>query len=127
MQTKRDRTLAYELMLEVAAVPRAERARIMVGAEQFFVHGWPINHFTVGMAARAGMGLIPPVYEGLGSEGRYFEAMRPGPDAVESICQVPPLDGVAPDKSTIESAEASGADAASGINTGEHGSVVSQA
>jgi hypothetical protein len=98
MQTKRNRTLAYELMLEVAAVPLGERAVIMIGAEQFFDHGWPINHFTVGMAARAGMGLVPPIYEGLGSEGHYFEAMRPGPDATESVCQVTALDSVGPDE-----------------------------
>jgi hypothetical protein len=88
MEAKKRRTRAYELMLEVAAVPLAERAVIMIGAERFFDHGWPINHFTVGMAARAGMGLVPPTYEGLGSEGRYFEAMRPGPDAAEFICEL---------------------------------------
>ena len=74
METRRKRTLAYELMLDVAAVPLAERADIMLGAEQFFAHGWPINHFTVGMAARAGMGLVPLIYEGLGSEGRCAPA-----------------------------------------------------
>jgi hypothetical protein len=84
METRRKRTLAYELMLDVAAVPLAERAHIMLGAEQFFAHGWPINHFTVGMAARAGMGLVPPIYQGLGSEGRYFQAMRPRVDVVDS-------------------------------------------
>jgi len=98
VQTKRKRTLAYELMLEVAAVPLAERAEIMIGAEQFFDHGWPINHFTVGMAARAGMGLVPPIYEGLGSEGRYFEAMRPRADAAESNCQLSTPDSAAPDE-----------------------------
>jgi hypothetical protein len=98
MQTKRKRTLAYELMLEVAAVPRAERAQIMIGAEQFFDHGWPIDHFTVGMAARAGMGLVLPIYEGLGSEGCYFEAMRPRPDAAGTICQFTAPDSVAPDE-----------------------------
>ena len=84
METRRKRTLAYELILDVAAIPLAERAQIMLGAEQFFAHGWPINHFTVGMAARAGMGLVPPIYEGLGSEGRYFQAMRPRADAADS-------------------------------------------
>jgi hypothetical protein len=98
MQTKRKRTQAYELMLEVAAVPLAERAQIMIGAERFFDHGWPINHFTVGMAARAGKGLVPPIYEGLGSEGRYFEAMRPGPDAAESIGYRAVPDGAVPDE-----------------------------
>jgi len=88
MEAKSRRTQAYELMLEVAAVPLAERAVIMIGAEEFFDRGWPINHFTVGMAARAGKGLVPPIYEGLGSEGRYFETMRPRADAVESSCQI---------------------------------------
>ena len=115
MQTKRNRTLAYELMLEVAAVPRAERARIMVGAEQFFDHGWPINHFTVGMAARAGMGLVPPIYEGLGSEGHYFEAMKSRPDAAECSCQFTAPDSVEQSASTIELSEEAGADLASGI------------
>ena len=115
MQTKRKRTLAYELMLEVAAIPLAERAVIMIGAEQFFDHGWPINHFTVGMAARAGMGLVPPIYEGLGSEGHYFEAMRARPDAIESISQPTTPDGGASNVSTIEPAEKAGAVAASGI------------
>jgi hypothetical protein len=98
METKRKRTQAYELMLEVAAVPLGERGQIMIGAEQFFDHGWPINHFTVGMAARAGLGLVPPVYEGLGSEGHYFEAMKPPTDAVESVCQFPTPHGVGPDE-----------------------------
>ena len=96
MEVKRKRTQAYELLLEVAAIPLAERAQIMIGAERFFDKGWPINHFTVGMAARAGVGIIPPIYEGLGSEGRYFQAMRIRTDAPESVCQLTIPDSVAP-------------------------------
>jgi len=88
MEAKRKRTRAYELMLEVAAIPFAERAQIMIGAERFFDQGWPINHFTVGMAAAAGMGTIPPIYEGLGSEGRYFQATRIRTDDAESACHI---------------------------------------
>jgi len=42
----------------------------------FFARGWPNNHFTVGMARRAGMGQVPPVYEGIGTEGHYFQSMK---------------------------------------------------
>jgi hypothetical protein len=48
-----------------------------MGAELCFDRGWPINHFTVGMVARAGNGLVPPVYEGLGSEERYYQTTKP--------------------------------------------------
>ena len=75
MQSKAERTREYELLLDAAGVPVRERAQIMIGAELFFERGWPIHHFTIGMAARAGMGQVPPIYEGLGSEGRYFETL----------------------------------------------------
>jgi hypothetical protein len=85
MERKRERTREYELLLEAAEVPLRERAQIMIGAERFFERGWPIHHFTIGMAARAGMGQVPPVYEGLGSEGRYFGTpMAPTPEVAES-------------------------------------------
>jgi len=73
MESKRKRTREYQLLLDAAEVPLAERDQIMIGAERFFERGWPIHHFTIAMAARAGMGQVPPIYEGLGSEGRYFE------------------------------------------------------
>jgi hypothetical protein len=59
-------------LVEAAGIPVGERAQIMIGAELFFQRGWPIHHFTIAMAARAGMGQVPPIYEGLGTEGRYF-------------------------------------------------------
>jgi len=105
MEAKKKRTRAYELLLEVAAVPPAERAQVMIGAERFFDQGWPINHFTVGMAARAGMGTIPPVYRGLGSEGRYFQTMRIRTDAAEFVCQLTTPDAVAPDINTVGSGD----------------------
>jgi hypothetical protein len=74
-------------MLERTDVPLADRAQVMMGAELFFDRGWPSNHFTVGMASQAGLGLIPPVYEGLGSEGRYFLTTMPSPPASELGCQ----------------------------------------
>ena len=67
----------YELMLELAAVPLPQRHQVILGAAVFFDRGWPNNHFTVSMAARAGDGLVPPVYEGLGSEDRYFQSTKP--------------------------------------------------
>jgi hypothetical protein len=77
----------YELMLEVAAVPLPQRHQMIAGAALFFNRGWPINHFTVSMAARAGYGLVPPVYEGLGSEERYFQSTKPATHASESFSQ----------------------------------------
>jgi len=72
MEGKMKQSRAYECMLELTAVPMEERCQIMKGAELFFARGWPNNHFTLGMASRAGLGLVPPVYEGIGSEGVYF-------------------------------------------------------
>jgi len=62
-------------MLQVMNVPVEERPQVMRGADLFFDRGWPSNHFTVGMAARAGAGLVPPVYEGFGSEAKYKALM----------------------------------------------------
>jgi len=76
MERRIRQSRAFEQMLEFTQVPLAERPQLMRGANVFFDRGWPNNHFTVGMAARAGMGLVPPVYEGLGSEGRYFQIMK---------------------------------------------------
>jgi hypothetical protein len=67
---------AYALMLTLTGVPISERRNVMTGASAFFDRGWPINHFTVGMAARAGMGLFPPVYNGVGSEELYFHSRK---------------------------------------------------
>jgi hypothetical protein len=73
MEGNVDQSRAYECMLEmITAVPIADRRQIMRGAELFFARGWPNNHFTVGMATRAGLGLVPPAYAGIGSEGLYF-------------------------------------------------------
>jgi hypothetical protein len=105
MEAKRKRTQAYELLLEVASVPLAERAQIMIGAELFFDQGWPINHFTVGMAARAGGGIIPPVYKGLGSEERYFHALRIRPNPAEYACHLTERNSVASDTRTGGSSE----------------------
>ena len=76
MEARTKQTKAYEWMLELMAVRLSQRNRIMRGAELFLQRGWPSNHFTVGMAARAGMGLVPPVYQGLGSEGHYFDLLK---------------------------------------------------
>jgi hypothetical protein len=72
MMKDKTQTQEYESLLNLAAVPLAQRPQIMSGAKLFFASGWPINHFTICMAARAGSGLVPPIYEGLGSEERHF-------------------------------------------------------
>jgi hypothetical protein len=76
MEGRTKQARAYAWMLELTEFPIAERSQAIRGAELFFDRGWPNNHFTVAMAARAGMGLVPPVYEGIGSEGRYFENIK---------------------------------------------------
>jgi hypothetical protein len=86
----------YEILVELAAVPLPQRHQAMMGAELFFNRGWPNNHFTVGMAARAGIGLVPPVYEGLGSEERYFQSSKPSSDIPESACQLTAPELIAP-------------------------------
>jgi len=73
MEDREKQTLAFAALLEYAQIPLSERPQVMRGAALFLSRGWPNNHFTVSMAARAGGGLIPPVYEGIGSEGRYFQ------------------------------------------------------
>ena len=118
MEAKKKKMQAYELLLEVAAIPLAERAQTMIGAGRFFDQGWPINHFTVGMAARAGMGTIPPVYRGLGSEGRYFQAMRIRTQPAESVCQPTTPDAVAPDTNTAGSGD-KGVESPCGIDTSD--------
>jgi hypothetical protein len=62
-------------MLDLMNIPQAERPQIMKGVDLFFDHGWPSNHFTVAMAARAGAGLTPFRYEGFVSESRYKKIM----------------------------------------------------
>jgi hypothetical protein len=69
-------TEAFSQMLELMKVPQAERPQVMKGVALFFDHGWPSNHFTVGMAARAGAGVEPFPYEGFGSEAKYKKMME---------------------------------------------------
>lgn len=71
MEDRVKQTEAFAQMLEVMNVPPAERPQVMRGVDLFFDCGWPSNRFTVGMAARAGAGLVPPVYHGFGSEAEY--------------------------------------------------------
>jgi len=63
-------------MLELIGLPFAECAQAIEGAAIFFDRGWPNSHFTVGMAKKAANGLIPPVYDGPGSEEQYFQTMK---------------------------------------------------
>jgi hypothetical protein len=95
MESKTKQEQAYEWMLALTDVPLAQRHNVMTGAAVFFDRGWPINHFTVGMAARAAMGVIPPVYNGIGSEGRYFQAMKDQSQVAESGCQLAAPDSTA--------------------------------
>jgi hypothetical protein len=75
MEDRVKQTEAFARMLETMNVPAAERPQVMRGVDLFFDRGWPSTHFTVGMAARAGAGLVPPVYEGFGSETKYKTLM----------------------------------------------------
>ncbi len=61
MEDREKQTEAFARMLEMLKVAAGERPQIMKGVAMFFDRGWPSNHFTVGMAARAGAGLIPPL------------------------------------------------------------------
>ena len=75
MEDRAKQTEAFAKILEMMNVPVADRPQMMRGVDLFFDRGWPSNHFTVGMAAQAGAGLIPPVYEGIGSEAKYKALM----------------------------------------------------
>ncbi len=75
MEDRVQQTEAFARMLETMNIPAAERPQVMRGVELFFDRGWPSNQFTVSMAARAGAGLVPPVYEGIGSEADYRALM----------------------------------------------------
>lgn len=75
MEDRTKQTEAFARMLELLKVPAAERPQVMRGANLFFDRGWPSSCFTVGMAARAGAGLVPPVYGGFGSEAKYKALM----------------------------------------------------
>jgi len=86
MDSKARQTHAYRCMLELTSIPLGKRRQIMRGAEVFFKRGWPNGHFTIDMASRAGMGLLPPAYEGLGSEGRYFYTLRAPAQAAPDDC-----------------------------------------
>ena len=80
MEDRAKQTEAFARMLELLKIPMEERPEVMRGVDLFFDRGWPSNHFTVGMAARAGAGLIPPIYEGPQSERKYKALM----DAADS-------------------------------------------
>jgi hypothetical protein len=71
MEDRIKQTEAFARILELMKVPIAERPEVMRGVDLFFDRGWPSSCFTAGMAARAGAGLIPPLYEGFGSEAKY--------------------------------------------------------
>ena len=76
MQSETSQLQGYERMLELNEIPLADRNQIVRGAELFLERGWPNHHFTLGMASRAGLGLVPPIYDGPGSEERYFQALQ---------------------------------------------------
>ena len=75
MEDRIEQTEAFARMLELMKVPAPERPQVMRGVDLFFDRGWPSNRFTVGMAARAGAGLVPPLYEEFGSEAKYKALM----------------------------------------------------
>jgi hypothetical protein len=82
MRDTTKQTQVYALMLALTTLPVAERQNVIRGAAVFFDRGWPSDHFTVGMAALAGMGLVPPIYGGIGTEELYFLSMQ---DRAESF------------------------------------------
>jgi hypothetical protein len=75
MEDRVKQTEAFARMLEIMNIPAAERTQVMRGVELFFDRGWSNNHFTVGMASRAGAGLVPAVYEGFDSQAKYMALM----------------------------------------------------
>lgn len=75
MEDRDQQTEAFARMLELMKVPLTDRPQVMRGVDLFFDRGWPSNHFTAGMAARAGAGLLPPLYEGPHSEAKYKALM----------------------------------------------------
>ena len=75
MEDRIKQTEAFARILELMKVPIAERPQVMRGVDLFFDHGWPTNRFRVGMAAHAGAGLVPPLYEGFSSEAKYKALM----------------------------------------------------
>jgi hypothetical protein len=83
MEDKVKQMQDFAQMLEVIQIPIAERPLVMMGVRMFFDRGWPKDHFTVGMAARAGSGHVPPIYDGIGSEERYFQTTKPSTQTAE--------------------------------------------
>jgi hypothetical protein len=86
--------LSFTQMLEHTQVQLEERPEVTRGACIFFDRGWPNNHFTVDMAARAGKGLVPPVYAGIGSEGSYFQMMKTPTVPIEPVWQFTAPDNI---------------------------------
>jgi hypothetical protein len=76
MEDIKQQTEAFAKMLETLVVPKEDRPEVMKGVALSFEYGWPSNHFTVGMAARAGAGLAPFQYEGPSSEAKYKKMME---------------------------------------------------
>ena len=70
MEDRVKQTEAFAQMLEMMNVPAAERPQVMRGVDLFFDRGWPSNHFTVGMAARAGAGLVASYIQWIWQRGR---------------------------------------------------------
>jgi hypothetical protein len=71
MGDKLKQTKDFAGKLEEMNIPPAERPQLMQGAGLFFDRGWPSNYVSVGWAARAVAGLIPPVYGGIDSANEY--------------------------------------------------------
>lgn len=75
MEDRAKQTEAFLRTLDLTQIPAAERPKIMRGVNHFFDRGWPSNFVTVGMAARAGDGLMPPKFQGPDSEAEYKARM----------------------------------------------------
>ena len=76
MGDKLKQTKDFAEKLEQMNIPLAERPQLMKGAELFFDRGWPSNYVSVGWAARAVAGLVPPVYGGINSVNEFTVLME---------------------------------------------------
>ena len=71
--------IAFNKIIDLIVVTKAEREDATRGLELFFEQGWPSNFGTVGMAVAAGKGLLPFPYEGISSEFKYKQMMQEKP------------------------------------------------
>jgi hypothetical protein len=69
-EDKEEQLAAYDKIMELAAIPVADRPKYRAGAEQLMDLGWPTNYIDFGMIDRYYRGLVPR-YEGYQSFTAY--------------------------------------------------------